>query len=125
MIVGFKKVNPRTIEWETRDCVVRASTIATGLPYDVVHSKYKAAGRKDKKGTPVNLIGEVLDYETGFKAQTRRSAQTLNRFLAVYKTGRWVMCNSRHAWAVIDGVVHDDGPIGARTKVLYAWRIKE
>lgn len=122
-MIGFSKANPREYAWENNDCVVRASSLATGKPYAEMHAAYKAAGRKDRRGTPVFLISKVLDYKLGIKAQTRRNAMTLARFLTVYKTGRWVMCNARHAWAVIDGVVHDMGPVGARTRVLNAWRV--
>lgn len=122
-MIGFSKVNPRQYDWENNDCVVRASSLATGKTYAEMHAAYKAAGRKDRKGTPVCLIDKVLDYKLGVRAQSRRSAKTLARFLATYNTGRWVMCNARHAWAVIDGVVHDAGPVGARTRVLNAWRV--
>jgi hypothetical protein len=123
-LIGFQKSNPRTLEWENNDCVVRASSIACGIPYEEMHAKYKEAGRKDRRGTPVFLIDEVLDYKQGIKATTRRSAWTLAQFLRVHDSGHWVMCNRNHAWAVIDGVVHDHGIVGARTRVLFAWKVK-
>ena len=122
-MIGFQKTNPRQYDWESNDCVVRASSLATGKPYAEMHAAYKAAGRKDRRGTPVMMIGQVLDYNLGVAAPSRRRALTLARFLKIYSTGRWVMCNARHAWAVIDGVVHDAGPVGARTRVLNAWRV--
>ena len=122
-MIGFSKANPREYAWENNDCVVRASSLATGKTYAEMHAAYKAAGRKDRRGTPVRLISKVLDYKLAVSPLTRRSARTLASFLAEHKTGRWVMCNARHAWAVIDGVVHDAGPVGARTRVLNAWRV--
>lgn len=122
-MIGFLKTNPRDYDWETNDCAVRASSVATGKTYAEMHAAYKAAGRKDRKGTPVFLIDDVLDYKLGLKAQSKRSAKTLAKFLKEYNTGSWVLCNARHAWAVIDGVVHDAGPVGARTRVLRAWRV--
>jgi hypothetical protein len=123
-LIGFQKANPRTYEWERRDCVVRASSIATGISYPEMHAKYKAAGRQDRRGTSVFLISEVLDFEQSIVAEYRHNAWTLKKFLSIYNKGRWVMCNRNHAWAVIDGVVHDQGEIGSRTRVLWAWRIK-
>lgn len=122
-LIGFEKSNPREYAWERNDCVVRASSIATGIPYAEMHAAYNDAGRKDKRGTNVLLIDLVLPYNFKVKAWTMRSAATLGRFLRVHSTGRWVMCNRNHAWAVIDGVVHDIGPVGPRTRVLNAWRV--
>lgn len=124
MTIKFKQVNPRDIIGESRDCVVRASTIATGSTYQDMHSKYKAAGRRDKRGTPVFLIDEVLPHKQAIKADYRHLAWTLSKFISIYGKGRWVLCNRNHAWAVVDGVVHDTAPVGARTRVLWAWRVE-
>ena len=124
MTIKFKQVNPRDIIGESRDCVVRASTIATGLPYQEMHSRYKAAGRRDKKGTAIFMIDQVLPHKRAITAGYRHLAWTLSKFISIHSTGKWVLCNRNHAWAVIDGVVHDNAPVGARTRVLWAWRVE-
>lgn len=122
-IIGFKKVDARADEyfWESRDCVLRASTIATGKSYAEMHAAFKAAGRKDRKGTYSFLIDSVLG--TPVHSCGSLIAPTLAQFIRKHRKGRWVMCNRNHAWAVIDGVVHDAVKIGARTRVLQAWKI--
>lgn len=122
MLIGFSSVNPRAIPWETNDCVVRASCIAALVPYVEMWEKYKAAGRKDGRGTCVYLIDEVLPATAMYK-HSKYDAPTLMQFVTRHRKGRWVMCNAKHAWAVIDGVVHDTVKVGARTRVLYAWRL--
>lgn len=121
-LIGFKAANPRTLEWERRDCVVRAGAIAMGLPYEEMHKRYKNAGRKDKRGTPIYIIPEALNCIEQFEYCSYNSP-TLAQFAKLHKHGRWVLCNNRHAWAFINGVVHDQGPIGARTRIIGAWRV--
>jgi hypothetical protein len=121
-LIGFKAVNPRSIDWESRDCAVRASSIAMGLPYADIHLRYKAAGRRDRRGTCILIIADVLNHIEEYRFMSYE-APTLAQFVAKHKSGRWVICNSRHAWAMINGVVHDAGPIGARTRVIGAWRV--
>lgn len=127
MIIGFKETNPRTYTWETNDCVVRASTVALQLPYDVVHARFKAAGRKDKRGTLVPIIDDVLGDEGGrnILKYSRYNAPTLAQFVKLRGRGRWVVCNSRHAFALIDGAVHDAGQVGARVRIRCAWKVGE
>lgn len=120
-MIGFSKVNPRTIPWETNDCVVRATSVATGDSYELVHALYKALGRRNGKGTPVFLINLVLDKAEKMQYDDRH---TLNKFIAAHPKGTFVCCSRRHAFAVIDGVVHDQGAVGGKTRVLWTWRIK-
>ena len=120
--IGFKADNPRSIEWESRDCAVRASSIAMGLPYADIHARYKAAGRRDKRGTCTSIMSRILNHISEYRFSSWE-APTLAQFVAQHKSGRWVVCSHNHAFAVINGVVHDAGPIGARTRVRNAWRV--
>lgn len=122
-MIGFNEVNPRTYDWEAKDCAVRASSIALDRPYHEVHAEFKKAGRKDRQGTYFHVINSVLG-DPEFATLYTREAPTLNQFANKIRRGRWVLCNRRHAWALIDGVVHDDWKVGARTRVLIAWRVK-
>jgi hypothetical protein len=124
MKLGFMKVNPRTIKTERRDCAVRASSIATGLPYKVMHDLYRLNGRKNGQGVSIGQVTRTLDYTQCVSTIGASRVLTLKNFISQYKTGRWVVCNNRHAFAVIDGVVYDEAEmVSSRTHVVMAWKV--
>lgn len=118
---------------DKRDCAVRALSIAANMPYGRAHAYYQMAGRKDNKGTPwaatQRLFGE-LGYERlntyCWQSSTVGSMySTVAQFLRMYPVGRFWLCRHGHAFAVVDGVVHDwVRGTGARSRVLVAWRVK-
>lgn len=117
---------------EHNDCAVRAATNVLGLDYDDVHSVFKKNGRKDKKGTDINVFFKTFK-ELGFsyvgsfgKTKAARSVEffsgchfkvtkdhfnkslTLGQFLKQVPFGKYVVCISGHALAVIDGKIIDN-----------------
>lgn len=130
-------------ENETRDCFVRAVQAVTGVPYSDAHTYVsRVYGRKERKGTykvQETTIEIAAKCETIFgyrvfekKIPTRRTIRRSRRFFqyvqaVVYPTlsqmifsmreGRFIVCSSNHAWAVIDGVVHDNGLTRKGTRV--------
>jgi len=90
---------------ERRDCVVRAFAIATGKPYPVMHAMFKAAGRRDGKGTP-RSISRAVAKKLGMRWIEER--RTVARFLDDMIFARPVAAFiSGHAFAVEKGAVVD------------------
>ena len=57
--------------FDTKDCAVIAVSIATDTDYDVVHSMMKKHGRKDGKGTHMDITTKTLQ-ELGWTTNTLR-----------------------------------------------------
>jgi hypothetical protein len=147
------KTRDEGFEYETNDCFVKAVQAVTGVPYRDAHTYVaKRFGRKPKKATmSVNLI--MRDIATtgecifGFRAfvqpasqvgttsrvsvnsygqrtrYTRARYATLAEFVRTHRTGRWLLWSNNHAFAMVDGVVYDNGAAGARTQVTGVNRI--
>lgn len=131
MPLEFMKSNPRPDSMnENNDCAVRATTIASELPYEQVHQLYSQAGRKPRKGTFVATIRSVinkLNDKHTFISYTGYKCPTLSRFIKDNPKGKWVICRRGHAFAVKDGVVYDahKSQAGARCRVLFAIKVKD
>jgi hypothetical protein len=99
------------------------------MPYLVAHAKLKAFGREDRCGTydmtidsALNAIGGRL-IKTGGRAQPAKGI-TLTRFLRENPRGRYFVVRNGHAFAVIDGVVHDwRNGTGPRSRIRFAYEV--
>lgn len=122
----------------TRDCVVRAIAIATGLPYQTVYDGINDAaqgerrGRK-KKGLSTARSGvytpTIRKYLKGLGWQWTPtmhigSGCTVHLRADELPAGRLIVNVSRHLVAVIDGVIHDtsEGSRGGTRCVYGYWR---
>ena len=100
---------------ESKDCSVRAVSIACNIPYPDSHTTFHMFGRKPCKGTPRTVTDAVLDFLADIgdiqywkplqvpDGLTVRSIATDPQF----NKGRYIVIISRHMLAMIDGVVHD------------------
>lgn len=121
-------VNPRDRS-ESKDCTVRAICIAAGIRYADAHACCELAGRKlnrvffSQKGLNVAKTLGLLDYDV---VPPLQGTYTLSEVLKLYNRGRYVVEGRHHAFALIDGVVHDmaNYNIGLNTKIESVWRIK-
>lgn len=114
---------------ENRDCCVRALSLAANMPYIRAHALFKGHGRQDRCGTYDMTIDSALSaiggrlIKTGGRAIAARGV-TLQRFLDDHPKGRFFVVRRGHAFAIIDGVVHDwlfgTGP---RSRVRFAYEV--
>jgi len=112
---------------DTKDCVVRAFAVAAEISYDLSHDLCAKHGRKFRKGTYDHTIQKVAVHEL---AMTRidcgrvwAPTMTLRQFIEQNPVGRFMMIRPRHAFAVIDGVVHDwSRGTTLRSKIRYAFK---
>ena len=100
------------------DCVTRAITIATELPYDVVYNALfdiaknykgnsKLAKRIRQRPSPRNgCYNEVSgEFLKALNIKEVRSKLKINN--PMFYEGRYIVYVRRHYIAIIDGVVHD------------------
>jgi|688.fasta_scaffold586144_3 hypothetical protein len=123
-MIDFIKANPRD-RVETNDCSVRAVSVASGLPYYKVHAAFAEAGRKAGNGVSVRIMIAALEKLGIMKQQETLvfNRPTLSYWLSNNPTGNWVIVKRDHAFAILDGVVHDSSPVGARSRVLFAFKV--
>jgi hypothetical protein len=133
---------------ETNDCFVQALQVVLGVPYRDAHGLVKTVWkRNDAKGTygvaagmhrvataQTTLFGyRVFTHSVNTKGVTYRRSMwgtkaralypTLTDSMHRFRTGRWVICSRSHAFAIIDGVVYDNGVTGPRTRVSEVYEI--
>ena len=123
--LGFNKVDADTVRQsagvnEVRDCTVRATAAALGIPYAEAHARLSAVGRKNRRGVHYAEVYKKLGLKFHQKwlggCPVKRVLPTLP------PTGRFVVLVSRHVFAVVDGKVIDDSVPNPnqRVKEVYA-----
>jgi hypothetical protein len=110
----YIKNNPRTIDTEINDCVVRALSLSFNVEYSKVHTMCAEAGRKPRRGMYRNQTNAVIKKLTGkpsveMDKLPRGKRQTLATFARDNPKGKWFVIKRGHAVALIDGVYHDNG----------------
>jgi hypothetical protein len=79
-----------------------------------------------KKGTPVDLSHTV--YVTWLRMEHIGDVRgwPVAAFIAAYPQGRFIVHRRGHAFAVVDGVLHDwKGGTKVGSKILDVWRVTE
>lgn len=109
--------------WDTNDCAVRALAVATGATYAQASLFFNATGRQLKKGTPYSSVELVCEEWLGMKPIKSAEEMPLGLFAAA-AVGRFMVLKRGHAFAVIDGVVHDwETSTKESTVVVKAWMV--
>jgi hypothetical protein len=113
-------------EGDRRDCSVRALSIAANLPYEHCSKLFAHHGRKRGHATPTHISDGIHD-DLGMQQVPLlpRGWLTVTRFIAEHPVGRFVVHRRGHAFAIIDGVIHDwSRGTGPRSRIKKAWRVK-
>lgn len=113
---------------ERHDCAVRALAIALGAEYDNARALYAAYGRKPRQGTPSSVTAALMQWvgATTVDHWNPRSLLnlTLAQFIQAHPTGCYWLARRGHAFALLDGVVHDwRHGTGARSRIVQAYRM--
>lgn len=133
------------ISGESKDCVIRAASNATGMKYEDIHVIAKKHGRKDGKSTSMEVllktyrdIGVNLSGVAGtttYAEVTRKTAKKLNvvhaeyqgvtleRFLRTKSTGKYICLMRGHAFAVVNGKLVDAGSLRAGTRITAFFKV--
>lgn len=109
--------NPRSIDVERNDCVVRALSLAFNRDYMDVHKVCATAGRKPQKGMTRDKTEKALKQlsnktDASLIKLARGKRQTLATFARDNNKGNWLVIKRGHAVALIDGVYHDSSSQG-------------
>ena len=121
------------IAGETNDCVVRAFSIALDKSYAEIHEKCAKHGRKFRECTYLPTQRAVAK-EYGMKelayndlwnlSPTPYQYPTVTQFIKAHPKGRFYARRNGHAFAIVDGVVHDwVKGTGARSRITYAFEV--
>ncbi len=119
----FASANPRSIEGESNDCVVRALSLAFNKPYAEVHALCAKIGRDKGRGMRWGQIDLAIQELTGngiAKMDRPTRKQTFSTFARDHKRGNYVVIKRGHAVALIDGVFHDAGSVGEPRAIVKA-----
>jgi len=112
--------------WDKSDCSVRALAVATGVPYAVASAVFSAQGRKLKAGTPVTLSDNLFVNILGMRRVEMAEGIRLEAFLTVARSGRYIVHKRGHAFAVVEGVVHDwESTTRDATLITRVWKVTE
>jgi hypothetical protein len=112
------------------DCVCRSIAIASGRPYAEVHNRLRIITghvRHGRRPSPENGIVVArapfkrLMEEFGFGWVDFRHLQSLPSILSLPVVGRLVVMVPNHAFAYIDGVIHDTHDRGGTQPIQGYW----
>lgn len=120
--VGDAYSTPVAASGDRNDCCVRALSVAANLPYEQCHALMAKHGRKNGKGTPY-ATSDAVHAELGHEVTRHRGlGPTLAQFIRANPKGRFVVHRKWHAFALVDGVVHDwyRSRTGSRSRVYYS-----
>ena len=126
----YSSVRPTEFSRENKDCVVRAFSIVLNRSYGEIHGACKRHGRKDSDGTKgctQDAVAEEYSMEKVPLSDITCGNQfhpTLQQFINSHPKGRYYLTRRGHAFAVIDGVVHDwNRGTGSRSRIIRAFRV--
>ena len=112
---------------DTNSCTVNALANTTGWEWNLCHDIAAESGRKRGKGhDPVKLLKHAGHYGVKSRCLTRikrSNSWTVQKFIKKNPTGKFYVCSSRHAFAIVDGVVKDWLHNGDLVRIVQAWRI--
>lgn len=110
---------------QTKDCTVRALALARGLSYDEAYDLLMAAGRGCSRGFHLGDWLKVQSWakKTSFQAIKGQKRMNPVRFCAEHPTGTFICKAAKHVFAVIDGVLLDDGIVPEARCIYTAWAV--
>jgi len=115
---------------EKNDCAVLAVAVVCNASYEEAHATLKRLGRKDGKGTPVEVIFaavRALGCHVTFGDRINHNGRNMQRLTvrrvgAAIPKGRWLVLCRGHVLAVKDGEVMD-WTDGRRHQARFAWQV--
>lgn len=108
---------------ETNDCAVKAVALACKMSYNEAHSRLKAFGREDRKGTRFfkhflqNHLSEYDIEVVDFKS-------TLFRFMQNKPIGTYIIGCRDHAFCIDNGIIKDSFLKGMKSKITFFAKVK-
>ena len=116
-----KNQRPEGFEQERRDCTVRALSLVANISYEKVHNAWENAGRKNRKGIVARKVLQKVCKSLNLEAKQVKRSGTLKKLIVQYPEGKLFCLKRGHAFALIDGVIHDENRLSSHIKG--AWLI--
>lgn len=133
---------------EHNDCFVRALKHAAGVPYSDAHAyvakkfnRVSASGTRNPQKELYSIEqgkGTIFGYRafnrspqpsgyttrrTAWRVTHRPKYPTFTQAIKAMRKGRFIVCSHSHAWAVVDGIVHD-ATTNNRAQVVIIYELK-
>jgi hypothetical protein len=106
------------------DCTVRALATVAEITYALAEEIAADGGRRrGRKVKSENVIAAAKARGVRFR-KIRFSARTLGKFIRQHPVGRFYVRKRGHAFAVIDGTVHDSKESSLGCIVIDAWQLE-
>ena len=110
---------------ETRDCTVLALSNGLDVAYHRALAFLADAGRRPKHGVRLaQVIKRKRGCILGHKLTLVKRSGSLAKFIQQFPIGRFIITVRQHAFAVVDGVVHDHSRQSPRRHILRAWKVE-
>lgn len=108
---------------QNNDCVIRALAVVMEREYDEIYDEMKELGRKAQQGTLNRTWTSWLLAEGAVRVEWEEEPLTVKQFLQEYEAGRFICHIPGHAFAVVDGVIHDTHQfrLGVKLKGVFEW----
>lgn len=111
---------------ETNDCTVKAWFNVFNAPYHLCHKYLKGYGRVHRRGMTLDQIKRALNgckkTKVVYGPYSDKNRITVTQFCKKHPVGRYYVTSRGHAFAIIDGVVHD-WHHGPRRQIKFAARV--
>ena len=109
----------------TGDCVIRAISTITGLPWRTVHWDLAMISNDEYQMMDDNPIWHEYLSWLGFKIRPISwPCAQISQFCRCFPEGRYILGTGKHVVAVIDGNYYDTWDSGNEYAVFY-WKIEE
>jgi len=109
---------------DNNNCTICALSTAAGIPYNEAYEIGIKAGRKNGKGFPTIKLMQTA-IENGIKINRIISDRiTVQKFLAKYPTGRFIVRRRNHAFAIINGIIYDHLKNRPLQRITDIWEIE-
>jgi len=108
---------------EIKDCTVRAVALTSGVDY-VVARKVLAtrANRKTRRGAYLSRYIKEIQKDLPVTYRLVKKSGSIRSLIKDYGDGNRILCCMRgHAFAIINGTVHDMTEISGNCHVVNAW----
>ena len=109
----------------TGDCVIRAISTITGLPWRTVHWELATLSNEMYQMMDDNVVWHEYLHRLGFDIHTVQIPCTrVKDFCKCFPYGRYILGTGKHVIAVIDGDYYDTWDSGNELAVFY-WKLEE
>lgn len=111
---------------ERNDCTVRTFQIVSGKPYELVHAVALAYGRKQRRGFKnFEKAVPAIASRLGLSVREIYWNVTVEKLIRAYPAHRLIVQIRGHAFAVVNGVIHDTWMPSLRCRVRHCWKVRD